>query len=57
MEVKLGKKIKCSRCGYVWLPRIKLVRVCPRCSSPYWDVPRGREWLKDAKEEREARGS
>ena len=43
MNVKVvmdGKR--CERCGHVWVPRIKrpVIRICPRCKSPYWDTPR-----------------
>ncbi len=33
---------KCERCGHEWFPRdvSKEPRVCPKCKSPYWDVPR-----------------
>lgn len=33
---------KCERCEHVWLPREKdrEPRVCPKCKSPYWNVPR-----------------
>lgn len=30
------------RCGHEWLPRNKgdKPRVCPKCKSPNWDLPR-----------------
>jgi predicted Zn-ribbon and HTH transcriptional regulator len=33
---------KCERCGHEWVKRGKHgnPRVCPKCKSPYWDVPR-----------------
>ena len=33
---------KCERCGHEWLPREKGQEptVCPKCKSPYWDIPR-----------------
>ena len=32
---------KCERCEHVWVPREKEEpRVCPKCKSPYWNVPR-----------------
>lgn len=32
---------KCERCGHEWIPRDKEhPRVCPKCKSPYWDIPR-----------------
>jgi len=30
----------CQRCGYQWIPRIKAVRLCARCKTPYFDTPR-----------------
>jgi len=37
----------CERCGHYWLPHHKELgdkqpepRVCPKCKSPYWNVPR-----------------
>jgi predicted Zn-ribbon and HTH transcriptional regulator len=35
---------KCERCGHRWVPRQtkKKPRVCPKCKSPYWDIPRKR---------------
>lgn len=36
------KGYKCERCGHEWIPRenTKKPRVCPKCKSPYWDIPR-----------------
>ena len=33
-------KNKCERCGHEWIPRKKDVRICPKCKSPYFDIPR-----------------
>ena len=33
-------QLDCKRCGWEWTPRRRIVRVCPHCNSPYWDVPR-----------------
>ena len=33
----------CERCEHTWIPRQEGApppRVCPKCKSPYWDVPR-----------------
>jgi uncharacterized protein len=32
--------VHCYRCGNTWTPRGPIVRICPRCKSPYFDVPR-----------------
>lgn len=33
---------KCERCGHEWIPNdiAKEPKVCPKCKSPYWNVPR-----------------
>lgn len=32
---------KCERCGHDWYQRSEnKPRICPKCKSPYWDVPR-----------------
>ena len=33
---------RCERCGHEWVPMDmeKKPRVCPKCKSPYWDIPR-----------------
>ncbi|MFH1307336.1 MAG: hypothetical protein ABIH72_00610 [archaeon] len=31
----------CERCTHKWIPRnLQEPRVCPKCKSPYWNVPR-----------------
>lgn len=32
--------LHCYRCGNSWTPRLRVVRICPRCKSPYFDIPR-----------------
>ena len=33
------------RCGHEWLPQgSEKPRVCPKCKSPHWDLPR--RWTK-----------
>ena len=39
MKIKLPK-LTCKRCGYVWHPRQREVRMCPSCKTPYFDVPK-----------------
>ena len=32
--------LTCLRCGHKWVPRKPMYpRVCPKCHSPYWNVP------------------
>ena len=35
---------KCDRCGHEWVARdsAKEPWVCPKCKSPYWNIPRKR---------------
>ena len=33
-------QVSCKRCGHQWFPRQFVVRVCPKCKSPYWDKER-----------------
>ncbi len=50
---------KCERCGHLWAPRqaldsgeeVALPKVCPKCKSAWWDVPRKEKKAKgpDAK--------
>lgn len=41
VEIKV-KGFKCERCGHEWIPNDikKEPRVCPKCKSPYWNIPR-----------------
>ena len=42
----------CERCDHWWVPRVrdtdKEPRVCPKCKSPYWNVPRKPKGQKKA---------
>ncbi len=34
---------RCERCGHEWLPKKddeKEPKVCPKCKSPYWNIPK-----------------
>jgi predicted Zn-ribbon and HTH transcriptional regulator len=32
---------RCERCDHEWVPRLDSPpRLCPKCKSAYWDVPR-----------------
>jgi predicted nucleotidyltransferase len=31
--------LHCYRCIYSWHPKSEVVRICPRCKSPNWNVP------------------
>ena len=42
MIIKIRKKqLTCLRCGYQWNPRKAEVRICPKCKSAWFDVPKG----------------
>jgi len=36
------KAARCYRCGYYWYPRRARVRICAKCKSPYFDLPKFR---------------
>lgn len=37
MEVIIQTKgYKCLKCEYLWIPKNKLPRICPRCKSKRW---------------------
>lgn len=40
---------RCERCNHEWVPRddAHLPRVCPKCKSPYWDIPRKKKNNKE----------
>lgn len=38
-EIKV-KGFQCERCGHIWIPRKNIIKVCPKCKSPYFNVPR-----------------
>lgn len=37
--------LRCHRCAYAWRPSQTVVRICPRCKSERWDVPKIRKDL------------
>ena len=37
MEIK---ELICLRCGYRWLPRVKIVKQCPKCKSYQYNKPK-----------------
>ncbi len=50
MIVKLTE-LHCNQCNNNWNPRIKDVRMCPECKSPYWDAPKREKRKKKKKKE------
>jgi len=43
-EIKLDGYV-CERCKHIWVPRLiqsidKKPLVCPKCKSPYWNIPK-----------------
>jgi len=43
---------KCERCGHEWVPLGKKEPiVCPKCKSPYWNIPRRQKKQKAKGEE------
>jgi len=49
----------CERCGHKWISRGNQKenepRVCPRCHSPYWNVPRRNKNRKKTNAEKNRR--
>jgi len=31
----------CLRCNHQWASKMQKPRICPRCKSPYWAIPKG----------------
>lgn len=61
-EIQKMLRHVCSRCGYMWTPRLFRPLSCPSCHSVYWDRKRTRitaklhaelEKMKDEKEMQE----
>jgi ribosomal protein L37E len=49
---KVVSELRCLRCGHRWFPRSpKQPAHCPnpRCNSPYWNRPRKKKAIQDAK--------
>ena len=45
MEIKV-KGYRCERCNWEWTSKKKedpLPVVCPKCKSPYWNKPKGKQ--------------
>ena len=32
---------RCMRCSHMWRKRKSAIDICPRCKSPYWNIPKG----------------
>ena len=41
-SIKLAQ-VRCHRCDHRWRPRTTVIRVCPACHSPYFDIPAQRD--------------
>lgn len=46
MKIKL-QKVECKKCGYRWIPRKEEIRLCPKCKSPWFDMPKSNNRQKD----------
>ncbi len=38
--MKVRRAAHCYRCGFYWYPRKTRVRICARCKSPYFELPK-----------------
>jgi len=46
-------QLECTRCPHKWFPRsTELPRVCPKCTSPYWNKPIERKSVSKIQRER-----
>lgn len=46
-----ARALQCTRCEYIWIPRNGIEnapKVCPKCSSKYWDIPITRQAVSEA---------
>lgn len=52
MAIIQVKGCRCERCEHKWVPRdeAESPRVCPKCKSAYWNVPRRNRKTVDVKE-------
>lgn len=40
---------KCCRCSYSWPNKREMKPIrCPKCGSPYWDIPKKEKEVEDA---------
>jgi len=39
----MKKQNKCLRCGKEWKPWAPNPKYCPRCKSPYWNIPKTKD--------------
>lgn len=39
-ETPSWAQLRCGRCGYEWLPRQLVVKMCPACKSRKWNQPK-----------------
>jgi predicted Zn-ribbon and HTH transcriptional regulator len=40
MRMIKRRQAECQKCGHKWFPRVKDVRICPKCKSVRWDKPK-----------------
>jgi len=39
-EIPERKAFRCKRCGWLWVSKLDNPVVCPKCHSPYWNIPK-----------------
>jgi len=48
LHIRLPAKLRCRRCGWRWLPRQRVVKLCPHCKSRDWQTPKNpHQWYSD----------
>ena len=49
--------MQCLRCKHKWIPRKESITVCPKCKSPYWNIPKGGNGENEAQNRRTDNGA
>jgi predicted Zn-ribbon and HTH transcriptional regulator len=39
-NIRVFRFEECKRCGWKWIPRLKVPVLCPKCKNPYWNIER-----------------
>ena len=48
MKINISQfQVECKRCGHKWIPRKSEVMLCPKCKTPYWNIPKKKKKQND----------